>query len=592
MKISQIRIANFRSIKNMKIDVHNCTSILGPNGVGKSNVLRALNIFFGEVSASDIDERDWFNRDASHPIEIELTFDDLTTHEEKEFDHYFRDGKLVFMAEISAQRELKYVGWRMVLADFKEFFKQKDEGALKEELLEIYNNLRNTHQHLPKVTTKTAAIDAATAYEKAADSDDKELVKSSHNLYGGTGRGKLGNFVHWVYVPAVQDMSDEGMVRRGNNFARLIRRLSDNTELDAAISDINDDVNERVKDAISDHKDDVDLLSLQLTEEFQRWAHKDASIFISREASPSPVPPPVPVGEIKEGSFTGKVDSFGHGLHRAYLFSLLVMLAGKESNTEDDGATAPTIILGIEEPELYQHPHQSRHISNALRQLSSESNFQALMTTHSPHLIQSDIPESIIRLNKDDNGTTWCKPDLSGLEDWDASKVPHDIFRMLNEGIAEMFFSKFVVFVEGPEDVAYLQAYWRARGMSPLPHIIPVDGKPKMPKPIKLARAFNIDCFAVFDADRKKASHNSNSDMAKLLGIDSTENFASPIIGENFAVWPNKISKTIEAEMPDFDATAVRKKPLEIAAEVARVVEEGGASESLDEMWVKIESRI
>ncbi|MCH1542886.1 MAG: ATP-binding protein, partial [Alphaproteobacteria bacterium] len=118
MKISQIRIANFRSIKDMTIDAHSYTSILGSNGAGKSNVLRALNVFFGEIDAKEIGEDDWFNRDVSKPIEIELTFEGLSVVEQKKFEHYFRDGKLTFMVEINDERQRRYVGWRMVLADF------------------------------------------------------------------------------------------------------------------------------------------------------------------------------------------------------------------------------------------------------------------------------------------------------------------------------------------------------------------------------------------------------------------------------------------------------------------------------------------
>ena len=592
MKISKIRIANFRSIKDMTIDIQNYTSILGSNGAGKSNVLRALSIFFGDIDPKNIDKDDWHNEEVSAPIEISLTFEGLTPDEQKEFKHYFRDEKLVLMAEITAPRNIKYCGWRMVLDDFKELFKANDDGALKDEIIALYNELRKTHPGLPIETGKKAAIEAARAYEEAADTHQKKLLKSSHELYGGTDGGKLNKYIHWVYVPAVQDMSTEGEVRRGNSFAKLIGVLSENESLEVAIATINDDVNSKVAGAISNHQGDMDLLSEDLSREFQRWAHKDASILVSREAGPNPVPSPTPVGKIKEHSFSGDVDSFGNGLHRAYLFSLLITLAERQAKKAQDKGTSPTIILGVEEPELYQHPHQSRNISDALRKLSALEGFQTLMTTHSPFLIQPDIPESIVRLSKSDAGTVWCEHDISALSGWDSNKIPRDVFRMLNEGMAEMFFSDFVVFVEGPEDVAYLQAYWRAKGKQRLPHIIAVGGKPNLLKPIRLAKSFNIDFFVVFDADRQNASHGKNKKIAELLGIDEAEQFSSPLIEENFAVWPNEIDKTIDEEMPNFNAAGLEKEPLKIAVEVARVVAAGESSASLDDVWLKIEPKI
>ncbi len=44
--VSRLKIKNFRSIKNFEIDLRKKTIIVGQNDVGKSNILRALNLFF------------------------------------------------------------------------------------------------------------------------------------------------------------------------------------------------------------------------------------------------------------------------------------------------------------------------------------------------------------------------------------------------------------------------------------------------------------------------------------------------------------------------------------------------------------------
>ena len=49
MKIKSINIKRFRSINDLKLEIdtnHNFISICGPNNVGKTNVIRALNLFF------------------------------------------------------------------------------------------------------------------------------------------------------------------------------------------------------------------------------------------------------------------------------------------------------------------------------------------------------------------------------------------------------------------------------------------------------------------------------------------------------------------------------------------------------------------
>ena len=48
LKIKKITIKNFRSIESLSIDCSNITTLVGANDAGKSNVLRALNLFFND----------------------------------------------------------------------------------------------------------------------------------------------------------------------------------------------------------------------------------------------------------------------------------------------------------------------------------------------------------------------------------------------------------------------------------------------------------------------------------------------------------------------------------------------------------------
>ena len=61
VQISRIEIRNFRSARNLVIDPQRLAVLVGKNDAGKSNVLRALNLFFnGQTS---IDENLRFNID-------------------------------------------------------------------------------------------------------------------------------------------------------------------------------------------------------------------------------------------------------------------------------------------------------------------------------------------------------------------------------------------------------------------------------------------------------------------------------------------------------------------------------------------------
>ena len=52
-RIRRIQIKNFRSIKNLDIGVEDLAAFVGDNDSGKSNILRALNLFFNNVIEGD-----------------------------------------------------------------------------------------------------------------------------------------------------------------------------------------------------------------------------------------------------------------------------------------------------------------------------------------------------------------------------------------------------------------------------------------------------------------------------------------------------------------------------------------------------------
>ncbi|HQS96253.1 MAG TPA: hypothetical protein PK823_07125 [Novosphingobium sp.] len=101
-----------------------------------------------------------------------------------------------------------------------------------------------------------------------------------------------------------------------------------------------------------------------------RGLYQDAEVSLNwREIGEMPVPLPMADVFLKDDGFGGPVDRQGHGLQRAFIFTLLQHLARTavpeaeeptaEGEAGDDGAAAPvaigaqapTLILAIEEPE-------------------------------------------------------------------------------------------------------------------------------------------------------------------------------------------------------------------------------------------------
>ena len=92
MQLLQARIRNFRSLRDVTVDFGLHTAFIGGNGAGKSSILKALEKFY--ASNPKIEPDDFYGRDVSLPVEIELTFGNLTPEQMETFQTRVRDGRL------------------------------------------------------------------------------------------------------------------------------------------------------------------------------------------------------------------------------------------------------------------------------------------------------------------------------------------------------------------------------------------------------------------------------------------------------------------------------------------------------------------
>src|SRR5690242_9358147 len=58
MKIKRVRIENFCCLRSLDVSFDSITSLIGPTGVGKSTVLRALDWFFNGEKGGVLSEED------------------------------------------------------------------------------------------------------------------------------------------------------------------------------------------------------------------------------------------------------------------------------------------------------------------------------------------------------------------------------------------------------------------------------------------------------------------------------------------------------------------------------------------------------
>src|SRR2546422_1215826 len=93
MKIAKLHVVHFRSIFDETLPCEPLTILVGRNGAGKSSFIQAFRLYF-DPSAT-VSSEDYYNRDNTKEILIEVTFVDLTGEEQDEFRSYLESGTLV-----------------------------------------------------------------------------------------------------------------------------------------------------------------------------------------------------------------------------------------------------------------------------------------------------------------------------------------------------------------------------------------------------------------------------------------------------------------------------------------------------------------
>ena len=134
---------------------------------------------------------------------------------------------------------------------------------------------------------------------------------------------------------------------------------------------------------------------------------------------------------------------------------------------------SPKLILGFEEPELYQHPPQAQHMASLLEDLATgpEKNTQIILSTHSPYFISSKGFENIRVLRKEMDSkssvvysTTYKQveerlADAMGESPSSPTSLMARIAQIMQPSQNELYFTRIAILVEGIEDIAFISTH-------------------------------------------------------------------------------------------------------------------------------------
>jgi putative ATP-dependent endonuclease of the OLD family len=623
MRLSKIRIRNFRAFADSTISLHPYTCFVGPNGAGKSTVLAALCVFFKDsTSGANVDalsEEDFHCRNTADPIEITLHFCALSVEAQQEFQDYYRDAALVVSATavfdpVSRVALVKQYGKRSGILDFAPFFKGQADGKKVVELQAIYARIRETYTALRDVRQGPAMTEQLRDYEELHP-EGQTLIDSSDEFYGISGTGRLARYVQWVYIPAVKDASTEQVEAKNTALGKLLLRTARrDANFDAGVAAIRQRSQVEYQELLTQNQRSLEALSGRLNARMADWAHPEAAVRVEWKNDNDKavrIEPPMAHVVGSEAGFEGALGRFGHGFQRSYLLALLQELAG------GNDAEAPLLILGCEEPELYQHPPQARHLSTVLERLA-KANAQVLVSTHSPLFVSGEYFEAVRVVRRCLTGAAEVRhvsfedlagdmAQVTGERPIRAAGAMSQIHQVLRPMTSEMFFAGRVVLVEGYEDAAIINAYMELLGLGDefrrvSGHVVPVGCKSQLPWTSIIAKRMGIPCHVVCDADgmeeRKRGVHeHDNRAVLRVTGQVDLEPFPARLVTvHGLTMWPNTIGDVLETEFGAErwarcqqaadrtlgQAGGMKKHSLHIGAKLAYGWDEGGRSQSLE----------
>lgn len=546
MRLTKIRIKNFRSIIDSgEITIAPLQSLVGENNSGKSNILRAIQCFLSP-GAGGMKDSDFNNPE--NPAIIECEFGFLSDDERSRLRPYLVNGTVILQKELSifhdeekekATIKSEYHGYQAEPSDEHLSIKKLEDAAggrvRWKDVAEAAGIIEYVQDADGKVTkaTYTAGIKRY-LQENDVEYDEPELGETQAL---GIPQNLLAALPEFYLLPAITDYSDE-VDRRSSStvFRRLMADLSDRimrldpryAELEAALGQVRaflnsveaegapnrlgalSGVENSIRDVIKKLMPTVEAVSLGVEiEESKEIFAKGVTI------------------KIDDGVLTDVLDK-GHGMQRSLVFSLLQMLI---DNGKTRAGSRP-IILGIEEPELYIHPHSQRLIFRVLREFAGFENDdaaprgtdQVIYTTHSPAFVEVWNYDRIGLVKKPDlpTGTIVRQAPQSVLGTPDDRRA----FKMLTSfGLKhnEVFFSRYVVIVEGPEDeIGVIATARKIRRIVDLPDeigvsILVASGKGEIPKFQKVLNAFGVPYGVLLELDGNDDGHGQTAAILDVL---------------------------------------------------------------------------
>jgi len=419
VQVRRVSISNFRGVRSGCVLLDSHSLLVGANAVGKSTVCEALDLVLGLerlYRRPVIDEYDFFEAryrgEAGQPgpeVRIEVVLTGLSAEARRRFHGHLRPWSAEandFAAPAGdGATELAAGEWCLPVLFLGRFDPGEDDFA---------GNTFFAHPRRAEGEYDPAELGGGL---RPFRRDDKRYCGFLYLRPNRTGNRAL-SFGRGSLIDTIVRLESD---RAGSLWTSALEALDgiDLTVAAAGFTQIRDEVLTRVRRFLSVPPDStaVGVHPSDLTREHLREVLR---MFITTQ----PGTYPVPFSRLSTGALN------------VLVFALLTYIA--------DLRGPDSVIFAMEEPEIALPPHTQRRLVD----FAVGTMGQAIVTSHSPYVIERFDPDRIVVLSRDDAGTLASCPIMLGAD------IKPKKYREQRRQFAEAILARAVLVVEGATEVA------------------------------------------------------------------------------------------------------------------------------------------
>jgi len=464
IQVVEVRVRNFRSLRQVDVKLDNLTVLIGENNSGKTSFLEALHIAIG-LGRRNILRDDVYLalNETSVPKDRIVTIDILIrpVDNQSAISENFSDFWLLLWGNGISQDDddNDFVGIRTQA----KWDNDQREYITKREFLKNW-------EIEPDQWGKSQAKENAEVYAKYIEPFALYLMDAKRDI-----QDELSNkSSFWNRLISDFNLDDSTVTKVERVLDKLNKKITSNSPL---LEHTQKYLDELCKSIPSERGS----LSISPISQNLRNASKSADInFATKGAQTFPL--------------------IRHGMGTRSLAVLLIFRAYIDWRQRDQAQGTLHPILGLEEPEAHLHPQAQRALFEQIEKISG----QRIVSTHSPYIASQAKVSAFRHFRKKDSNTIVSQFDTSDLNNDDLRKINRQVMNTRGD----LLYAKAIVLFEGETEEqaipTFAEAYWEEFSPNSLGiNFIGVGGAGNYLPFLRLAQSFNIPWYIFSDAEEE-----------------------------------------------------------------------------------------